>query len=58
MIFDTDHPTATDTTIERRVLFQSLIWAYERKYGVTTKQAIKALAQELQQSYSLISETK
>jgi len=51
MIFDTDHPTITDTTIERRVLFQSLIWAYERKYGVTTKQAVKALTQELKIAY-------
>jgi len=51
MIFDTDHPTATDTVTERKMLFQSLIWAYERKYGVTTKQAVKALTQELKLAY-------
>ena len=51
MIFDTEHPTATNTITERKVLFQGLIWAYERKHGVTTKQAVRALTQELKLAY-------
>ena len=39
-----------DTVTERKTLFQALVLHYERKYGVTTKQAIKELTKEIKQA--------
>jgi hypothetical protein len=39
-----------DTVTERRALFQSLVMAMELKYGITTKQAIKDLTNEMKQA--------
>ena len=40
----------TRNSDDRRILFQALVMDYELKYGLTTKQAIKALADEMKQA--------
>lgn len=39
-----------DTVAERKTLFQALVLNFERKYQVTTKQAIRAIHKEIKEA--------